>query len=217
MHFKRHHPNAQYRELDGKPIKFTAGHCRVFGRTLAAVTNVRNDYFYQRNAKAFPCTFDGCLLSFNSQYERAQHEASHHIKMYKYRCPLCFHLEYTDTTMRQHLNNIHGYKTDYISKNNILHICKIICSHETQSQPQYNCDQPGCDFQTESSKHLIIHQVSHESAAKNKCQPCNSIFPSTALLQQHVNTKHSGSKLYICGIDECPKSFDTSPSAVTNI
>lgn len=93
----------------------------------------------------------------------------------------------------------------------LLEICKSLCTENTQTQPVYKCANTGCNFETESSKQLSIHEANHNSKIY-KCEPCQLLYESISKLQTHVHATHLGSKIYICGIDSCPKSYDTIES-----
>lgn len=138
-------------------------------RTRIAVTNVRNTYL-KDNAKQFMC--NSCYVSFDTNKALETHEASQHIKKYKYKCLLCSHLTYTAATMRNYLLRTHGYESDYIKINSLIPQCEKLCTSETQTQPIHHCTEGGCTFQNDSPKRLLIHKLNH-SNAKYKCRPCD--------------------------------------------
>lgn len=128
------------------------------------------------------------------------HEAAKHIKLYKYKCLICSHLNYTNPSM--------GYTREYITTNSLIKICQQLCSSDTQTQVIFTCTQAGCIFQAESPKAVATHEMTHNNA-RYRCRPCDLLCPSVSALRTHVESKHVGCKLYLCGLDGCPKSYDS--------
>lgn len=204
QHLQKFHDDAKSINSTGSATKVTAGNCIVLARTRVAVTNVRNKYL-QENASEYMC--DICFRSFKTNQKLKLHEASAHIKVYKFKCLICSHLAYTRQSMCNHLKRVHGYHGDEINEYSLLALCGKMCTSETQEQPVFKCTEDGCRDEFPTAHRLLMHKVTH-SSANFRCRPCNKQLASFTLLAAHIESEHPGFKVYICGIGDCPKSYD---------
>ena len=73
---------------------------------------------------------------------------------------------------------------------------------------EYVCDYPGCDYRSSHKQRLLTHKTVHSTDHPFKCQyaDCKSAFKSKGNLQLHVKEFHVGNT-HLCPYDGCGQTF----------
>ena len=118
-----------------------------------------------------------CGKSFPSKAYEKQHVERVHQKIKKVQCPKCPQMSYDETSLRQHMNLVHGSEEDKKK----LEVKKLACDK--------------CGHRFRCKAHLDLHvQTVHEKVRQYRCKICNVFFSQDPNLKEHIGVKHMGYK-----------------------
>jgi len=140
--------------------------------------------------KTIPCTYPGCVKTFNRRARLTDHLRSH-------------------TNDRTHTCPYPGCDKTYLVKKDLAQHIKGSHTHEKK----YRCEEEGCGKSFVTATRLRRHAAVHEGAERFRCRGydgCSLSFRKHQTLQRHVRVAHMGMAAFVCDADGCDSGFDTA-------
>ncbi|KAK3899908.1 hypothetical protein C8A05DRAFT_17726 [Staphylotrichum tortipilum] len=158
--------------------------------SIPATPSSRRGRKFPSDLKTIPCTYPGCVKTFNRPARLAAHLRSHtNDRPHKCPYPECGKTYLEEKHLAQHIKGSH--------------------THEKK----YTCEEEGCGKSFVTATRLRRHAAVHEGAERFRCRGydgCSLSFRKHQTLQRHVRVAHMGMAAFVCGADGCDAGFDTA-------
>ncbi len=183
-----------YKDLERR---FRCPNCAYIGKDVWHLKRHMNEI--HEGLKNFQC--NDCHYSTSRKHRMISHMKSHGQLR-------CFYCSYTSTDV----NSFNAHLTECTRLHRAASYPCTVCGEpfgvrktyakhmmDSHGLVLYMCDE--CLFVSLNFSDFCLHRLSHESQGSEKpevdegehfCAPCNELFPSEEMLQQHVEEVHSG-------------------------
>ncbi|XP_076031247.1 uncharacterized protein LOC143019490 [Oratosquilla oratoria] len=195
-------------KLSNKKKIHTPYKCNICGKcyTTKSILKVHKIRHYSKEDLPFKCS--NCEFRAASKIELFRHRLKH-TKDQFYVCEICGKSFVRDTSLREHILNIHAKATKFKC---------ALCDYETfrkmamrqhlrshmPASPAVAC--PVCNATFKAKQNLRAHLLSHTGAKPFTCDECNKRFMMKNRLVAHKQIVH-GPKTHSCS--HCKKLFPT--------
>ncbi|CAH0558344.1 unnamed protein product [Brassicogethes aeneus] len=165
------------------------------------------------HSEQYPVSCVYCTKPFKNKHYLDEHVLFQHVTLSNHSatCRLCGKVLATKTSLRGHMDFVHGEKK---------HVCEV-CGYSTSAKNDllkhalthtntkpHKCNFERCDKEFATHSGLKEHQDRHVRRNVHTCKICMKKFPRLFTLRKHIRVVHLGERSFACTC--CPAKFKTN-------